>query len=108
MLVYNHREPTTERLHSMTRAVAVLILTSLGTFAVADDWPAWRGPTGQGYCSEKNLPLKWSDTENVKWKVPLDHPAYSTPIIWGDKVFLTMGTSDGGVRSLYALSSTDG
>lgn len=91
----------------MTRAVAILILTS-STLASADDWPAWRGPTGQGYCSEKNLPMKWSDKENVKWKVLLDHPAYSTPIVWGDKIFLTMATPDGSVRSLHALSRTDG
>jgi outer membrane protein assembly factor BamB len=92
----------------MNRAVAVLILTTCSAFAVADDWPAWRGPTGQGYCSEKNLPMTWSDKENVKWKVPLDNPAYSTPIAWGDKIFLTMGTPDGNVRNLHCLSRADG
>ena len=34
----------------------------------AQEWPAWRGPTGQGYCSEKDLPLTWSEKENVRWK----------------------------------------
>jgi len=55
----------------------------------ADNWPAWRGPTGQGVSAEKDLPLKWSKTENVKWKVALPSPGNSTPIIWGDRVFIT-------------------
>jgi outer membrane protein assembly factor BamB len=55
----------------------------------AANWPAWRGPTGQGYCEEKNLPLTWSPTENIVWKTPLPGDGNSTPIIWGDRIFLT-------------------
>jgi outer membrane protein assembly factor BamB len=95
--------------------------------AQADNWPAWRGPTGQGHTTEKNLPLKWSAKENVKWKIPLQYPGYSTPVVWGDKIFLTQANKDpnppkkdakgkvdpkqrkdGSVRSLVCLSRADG
>src|ERR1043166_5437288 len=92
----------------MRRFLACLVLFGCSVAVRADDWPAWRGPTGQGYCFEKNLPLKWSEKENVKWKIKLDHPAYSTPIIWKDKIFLTLGTPDGKTRSLYCLDRADG
>jgi outer membrane protein assembly factor BamB len=74
----------------------------------AADWPGWRGPDGQGISAEKNLPLKWSATENVKWKVSLAEPGNSTPVIWKDKIFLTQANKGGTVRSLLCLSRADG
>ncbi len=75
---------------------------------IADDWPAWRGPTGQGHCLEKNLPLTWGEQENVKWKVALDHQGNSTPVIWGDRIFLTQANKGGTIRSLVCLARADG
>lgn len=69
--------------------IAVLVAASYGGSALADNWPAWRGPTGLGVSAEKNLPLKWSTTDNVRWKVKLPAAGNSTPIIWGDRVFIT-------------------
>src|SRR6266704_2002677 len=63
----------------------VLVLLLCGANAHADNWPSWRGPTGQGVSAEKDLPVKWSLTENVRWKVPLSSPGNSTPIVWGDR-----------------------
>jgi outer membrane protein assembly factor BamB len=92
----------------------------------ADNWPAWRGPTGQGHSAEKNIPAKWGAKENVKWKVALEFPGNSTPIVWGDKIFITQAnkdpnpkkdekgkvdpkqSKDGTVRSLLCLSRADG
>lgn len=74
----------------------------------AADWPAWRGATGQGRSVEKNLLLKWSDDKNVKWKVPLSHQGNSTPIVSGDKIFLTQANKGGSVRSLICLGRGDG
>jgi len=51
-------------------------------------WPAWRGPDGSGVVTEGNPPLHWSETENIKWKTDLPGEGQSTPIIWGDKIFL--------------------
>jgi outer membrane protein assembly factor BamB len=59
------------------------------TTARADNWPSWRGPTGIGITGETQLPVKWSRSENVRWKVALRGAGVSTPIIWGDQIFLT-------------------
>ncbi len=76
--------------------------------ARADNWPAWRGPTGQGFSAETGLPVKWSATENVRWKVPLPDAGNSTPVVWGDRIFLSQATEDGTKRSLWCLSRKDG
>src|SRR5687768_7358941 len=76
--------------------------------AGAADWPAWRGPTGQGHSEEKGLPLTWSEKENVKWKIPLENPGNSTPVIWKDKIFLTQANKGGSVRSLMCFARADG
>jgi outer membrane protein assembly factor BamB len=84
-------------------AVYLLILTA-STTLLADNWPHWRGPTRDGVSTETGLPFKWSATENVAWKLAL--PAYSgsTPIIWGDLIFLSMATaSAAGELELWAV-----
>jgi len=57
------------------------------------DWPAWRGPAGNGHTAEKDLPLNWGgkDNDNVLWRVKHGERSYCSPIVWGDKVFLTTG-----------------
>ena len=68
--------------------VAILLLTSwVSTWA--EDWTAFRGPTGMGVSSEKNLPLTWSATENIAWQVKLPGPGSSSPITLGDRLFVT-------------------
>lgn len=76
-----------------------MVRTILGMLAVlglaaarADNWPAWRGPTGQGQCLEQEVPIKWSPTENVRWKVALPDAGNSSPIVWGDRVFITQAS----------------
>ena len=91
----------------MRRLVLLIAFLSVDVVG-AENWPAWRGPTGQGHSSETNLPVQWSETENVKWKVPLADQGNSTPIVWGDKIFLTQANKGGTVRSLICLARTDG
>jgi outer membrane protein assembly factor BamB len=85
-----------------------VLLVLLASTVRAENWPGWRGPTGQGYSNDKNLPVKWSATENVKWKIPLPDAGNSTPIVWGDKIFLTQATEKGKKRSLWCLARKDG
>src|SRR5262249_21645836 len=93
----------------MLRSFQILALILCCTaLARADNWPAWRGPTGQGYCAEIDLPLKWSAKENVKWKIPLPSGGNSTPIIWGDKIFLTQANKGGSTRGLMCLDRAEG
>src|SRR5262245_53744914 len=92
----------------MKKIAALFLLFAILSSVEAANWPAWRGPTGQGFCEEKNLPVKWSDKENVKWKVPLAHQGNSTPVVWGDKIFLTQANKGGSERSLLCFARADG
>ena len=66
------------------------ILTVLATVSVAAaDWPQWRGPNGTGATKETNLTVRWSASENVLWKAPIGGLGVSTPIVSGDRVFVT-------------------
>jgi len=65
------------------------------------DWPQFRGPTGQGLSDERNLPLTWSETTNVRWKVAIPGRGWSSPVIQGDRIWLTTATEEG--RSLRAI-----
>jgi outer membrane protein assembly factor BamB len=70
--------------------MALMMVLVMGPAAAnAENWPSWRGPTGAGVSAEKNLPITWSDTENVLWKVKLPSAGNSTPIIWDDRIFIT-------------------
>ena len=89
-------------------AASLVLLFACCALIRADNWPAWRGPTGQGQCAEKNLPLKWGAKENVRWKVPLADQGNSTPIVWGGKIFLTQANKGGTVRSLICFDRADG
>jgi len=71
----------------------VLIVGALSVTAArpsAENWPQWRGPSLNGISGERNLPVKWSATENVSWKLQLPAWSGSTPIIWGDRIFLNV------------------
>lgn len=92
----------------LTKTLAPLVFLAAASQLFAADWPAWRGPTGQGLCEEKNVPLTWSDKENVKWKTPLANPGNSTPVVWGDKIFLTQANTGGTERSLLCFARADG
>jgi len=84
----------------------LFLLLLLQSTVFAANWPAWRGPLGTGITTETNLPLKWSTTENVKWRVPLPEPGNSSPIVWGDRIFLTQAIGDR--RNLRCLSRQRG
>src|SRR4051794_31921967 len=80
------------RMRPLKASLVVFALLSL--LASAADWPAWRGPTADGVTPETNLPLNWSATENVKWKVALPERGNSTPIVSGDRVFVTQAAGE--------------
>ena len=87
----------------MTKLLTVLVvLSALARAGAADNWPQFRGPTGDGRSDAKGLPLTWSETENVKWKVPIHDKGWSSPVIWGDQLWLTTATEDG--KQLFVLT----
>ncbi|HZM60896.1 MAG TPA: PQQ-binding-like beta-propeller repeat protein [Vicinamibacterales bacterium] len=85
--------------------IAALVLLAVGQPA-AEHWPQWRGPLLNGISAEKNLPVKWSATDNVAWKLAMPAWSGSTPIIWGDHLFLNV--SDGKEMSLWAIDRANG
>jgi outer membrane protein assembly factor BamB len=82
---------------------AALLLCSLPFLASAANWPHWRGPNHDGLSAEVNLPSKWSATENILWRLPLPGAGSSTPVIWGERIFLTSAAP--GEISLLCLST---
>jgi outer membrane protein assembly factor BamB len=70
----------------------VLAVYTTGAFAESH-WPAWRGPTADGVAPGGNPPITWSETENIKWKTPLTGTGQSTPVIWGDRIFILTAES---------------
>jgi len=75
---------------------------------LAENWPGWRGPHGDGISSEKNVPIKWSRTENIAWKTAIPGRGLSSPIVWEDRVFLTTCLPDREDRLLMCLDRNNG
>jgi outer membrane protein assembly factor BamB len=59
------------------------------------NWPQWRGPDGDGYAASSDLPLEWSETNNVAWKTPIHDEGWSSPVVWGAQVWVTTARADG-------------
>ncbi len=93
---------------SNLRWLLLVLLLVLPASSKAENWPAWRGPYGDGTCSEKGLPTNWSKTENVAWKVPLPERGNSTPVVWGDRVFVTQALEKAGQRTLMCFDRKGG
>lgn len=81
----------------MQRSLAALVVVAAvgPAIAWAGDWPQFRGPDATGVSAETGLPDSWSPTENVVWKVPVAGRSWSSPIVWGEKIFLTTAVSEG-------------
>ena len=79
-----------------------MIILLLICVICGQDWPQFRGPTGQGVSDERNLPLTWSETQNVRWKVAIPGRGWSSPVIAGDRIWLTTAAEEG--RSLRAIA----
>ena len=78
------------------RAIVIgCTLTGVAHRAAAENWPTWRGPAGTGVSSESKLPETWSDNTNVAWRTTLQGVGVSSPIVWGDRVFVTSQIGSG-------------
>jgi outer membrane protein assembly factor BamB len=69
--------------------LAVMVVAGRAESGPSYNWPQWRGPAGQGISAETDLPSQWSGTENVAWKTAIPGRGHSSPIVWGNRVFLT-------------------
>ncbi len=84
----------------------IFLLTAVGTHTQAagvdDCWPTWRGPAANGTAPKGNPPVTWSESENIKWKVAIPGQGHSSPVIWGNKIFLQTAIDTGQVQSPMA------
>ncbi len=91
------------------RMGAMIWFSSTVGVAHADNWPGWRGPHGDGRCDEQSVPVKWSRTENVRWKAALPHAGNSSPVVWGDRIFVTcVLDAKGHKRAVLCFARKDG
>ena len=88
--------------------LSVLALLIQAPVLLADNWPMWRGNEGDGQTKESGFPLTWSTTENVQWRVELPDRGNSTPVVWGDQVFITQAIEKTGQRLLLCLDRKTG
>lgn len=76
--------------------------------SIAENWPGFRGPGRQGISNEKNLPTQWSETSNIVWKTPIPGIGWSSPIVFGDLVFVTTATDEGASYRILRLDRKTG
>lgn len=89
----------------MNRCLSFLVLAGLGcfTFSIrADSWPEFRGPMANGHAPGAQVPLFWSATKNIRWKVKVDGKAWSSPVVEGDRAYLTTAVVEGELLKLEA------
>jgi outer membrane protein assembly factor BamB len=80
----------------------IILAACCATAARGDEnWPEFRGPRGDGSSDAVGLPLRWGENENVKWKTPIHDRGWSSPVVWGNQVWMTTATADG--KRLYAV-----
>lgn len=85
-----------------TLLLAGVFAAAVATTAAADDnWPEFRGPAGDGHARGAKLPLTWSETENVTWKTAIHGKGWSSPVIWGEQIWMTTATPKG--HEMFAL-----
>ncbi|VTS01921.1 PQQ-like beta-propeller repeat protein [Tuwongella immobilis] len=90
------------------RFVLSLVISVFGISGIAADWPTWRGPTRDGISTEREFPTQWSATENIAWKVALPGGGHSSPIVSGDRIFVTACKESTQERLLLCYSRDDG
>jgi outer membrane protein assembly factor BamB len=89
-------------------ACFTFLLTTATTPLLAENWPGWRGPYGNGTTDETHVPVQWGPDQNIAWRVELPAPGNSSPIVWDDRLFLTSSTLDGKTRSVLCFNRHTG
>ena len=92
----------------MKKTPILLLATYFSSVFLFGNWPDYRGPRRDGVSEATNLPLHWSETLNVRWKMPIHGRGWSSPVIWGKQVWLTTATEDGKVLSVLCIDRDSG
>lgn len=90
------------------KRLALSLLLFSSTLPANDNWPQFRGPAGDGIAADSDIPTTWSEEENVAWKTEIHGLGWSSPVIFGDQVWLTTATPDGKELSVLCLDKVTG
>jgi outer membrane protein assembly factor BamB len=93
-------------MRTVCTGLTLLALCCAAAFS-ADNWPRFRGPNGTGVSADKDIPVEWTPA-NTLWKTPIPGVGHSSPIVWGDSVFVQSAGTDGATRMLLCLNLADG
>lgn len=93
---------------STIRIVPMVLAFAAFAQAGNEEWSGWRGPRRDGTSTETGFPVRWSATENVVWRIPVPGKGHSSPVVWGDRIFVTTCIEDSGDRKLFCLDAKDG
>jgi outer membrane protein assembly factor BamB len=93
----------------MPRLLPALVLSLLPAGVHAGEhWERFRGPNGSGVADDKDVPVRFSDKENMLWKTAIPGTGNGSPIVWGDRIFVHSASDDGSQRMLLCLNTRDG
>ena len=95
---------------TLATAVSLGVLAGAGAAGPGHDpgWPGWRGPSQDGHSDDARVPLKWGRGENLKWQTDLPGRGHSSPVVWGERVFLTAASKTGSDRWVLCVDRTNG
>src|SRR5262245_47442833 len=88
--------------------IATAVLMTGAAAAHAENWPAWRGPRLDGTSLETRVPVSWSATSNIVWKIPLPGSGHASPIVWEDRIFTVAAVAGTEARVLLCLDRASG
>lgn len=88
--------------------ILLFLFTQLQNPVVAQNWPNWRGPNGDGTSAETNLPVQWDSITNVVWKSNVPGTGYASPIVWNDRLFTAAALQETHEKQLLCYNSNNG
>ena len=91
--------------HRILPVVVTVAMVPFMALLAADNWTSYRGPSDQGIVEDAQLPTKWSESENVVWKRAIKGKAWSSPVVWGDRIFLTNTPEEGTRLSVVCVDN---
>ncbi|NOY43438.1 MAG: PQQ-like beta-propeller repeat protein [Planctomycetes bacterium] len=102
-----HKQTVSQKIQALL-LFSFVLFPAINFAAGIENWPNYRGPTKDGHADEAKLPLRWSEEENVTWKTAIKGKAWSSPVVWGDRIFLTNAPEDGSSLSVVCVDKNTG
>ena len=95
-------------MHRFTLLTVLLMAVAMSVHAGEPQWNQFRGGHGNGKATSAKLPVELGESKNVKWKVPMPGKAWSSPVVWGDQIWLTNAPADGKKLSAVCVDANSG